>query len=44
MVRKQPPLPSWCIDPDIVRDKIVRKDDEILKQLQSTKARLFEIC
>ena len=40
MVRQQPPVPSRPIDPDIARDKIVREDDEILKQLQSTQARI----
>ena len=38
MVRQQPPVPSQPIDPNTVRDEIVRKDGEILKQLQSTQA------
>ena len=38
MVRQQPPVPSRPIDPDTTRDEIVREDDEILKQLQSTQA------
>ena len=33
MVRQQPPVPSWSIDPDITRDEIMREDDEIIKQL-----------
>ena len=41
MVRQQPLVPSWPIDPDTARDEIVREDDEILKQLQSTQARIF---
>ena len=40
MVRQQPPVPSRPIDPDIARDETVREDDEILKQLQSTQARI----
>ena len=38
VVRQQPPVPSRPIDPDTTRDEIVREDDEILKQLQSTQA------
>ena len=38
VVTQQPPLPSRPIDPDTARDEIVREDDEILKQLQSTQA------
>ena len=41
MVRQQPLVPSRLIDPDTARDKIVREDDEILKKLQSTQARIF---
>ena len=41
MVRQQPPVPSRPIDPDTARDETVREDDEILKQLQSTQARIF---
>ena len=40
MVGQQPLVPSWPIDPDTSRDEIVREDDEILKQLQSTRARI----
>ena len=40
MVRQQPPIPSRPIDPDTTRDKTVREDDEIIKQLQSTHARI----
>ena len=40
MVRHQPPVPSRPIDPDTARDETVREDDEILKQLQSTQARI----
>ena len=40
MVRQQPPVPSWPISPDTSRDKTVREDDEILKQLQSTQERI----
>ena len=40
MVRQQPPVPSHPIDPDTSKDEIVRKDDEILKQLQSTHAHI----
>ena len=40
VVRQQPPVPSRPIDPDITRDETVREDDEILKQLQSTQARI----
>ena len=31
VVRQQPPVPFRPIDPDTVREEIVRKDDEILK-------------
>ena len=40
MVRQQPPVPSRPIDPDTTRDERVREDDEIIKQLQSTHARI----
>ena len=40
VVRQQPPVPSRSIDPDTTRDETVREDDEILKQLQSTQARI----
>ena len=40
MVRQQPPVPSRPIDPDTTRDKIMREDDEIIKQVQSTHARI----
>ena len=40
MVRQQPPVPSWPIDPDTTRDETVREDDEIIKQLQSTHSRI----
>ena len=40
MVKQQPPVPSWHIDPDTTRDETVREDDEIIKQLQSTHARI----
>ena len=40
MVRQQPLVPSRSIDPDTTRDETVREDDEILKQLQSTLARI----
>ena len=40
MVRQQPPIPSPPIDLDTTRDEIVREDDEIIKQLQSTHARI----
>ena len=33
VVRQQPPVLSRPIDPDTVREEVVRKDDEILKQL-----------
>ena len=38
MVRQKPLVPSRLIDPDISRDKTMREDDEILKQLQSAQA------
>ena len=38
VVRQQPPVPSRPIDPDTTIDETVRKDDEILKRLQSTQA------
>ena len=38
MVRQQPPIPSRPIDLDTTRDKMVRENDEIIKQLQSTHA------
>ena len=40
VVRQQPLVPSRPIDPDTARDEIMREDDEILKQLQSTQARI----
>ena len=40
MVRQQPPVPSRPIDPDTTRDETVRENDEIIKQLQSTHARI----
>ena len=40
MVRQLPPVPSRPIDPDTTRDETVREDDEIIKQLQSTHARI----
>ena len=40
MVRQQPPVPSRPIDHDTTRDKTMREDDEIIKQLQSTQARI----
>ena len=40
VVRQQPPVPSWPIDHDTAKDKIVREDDEILKQLKSTQAHI----
>ena len=40
MVRQQPSVPSRPINPDTTRDKIVREDDEIIKQVQSTDARI----
>ena len=40
MVILYPPVPSWPIDPDTARDETMREDDEILKQLQSTQARI----
>ena len=40
MVRQQPPVPSRPIDPNTTRDKTVREDDEIIKQLQSTHVRI----
>ena len=40
VVRQQPPVPSQPIDPDTTRDETVREDDEIIKQLQSTHARI----
>ena len=40
VARQQPPIPSRPIDPDTTRDDIVREDDEILKQLHSTQARI----
>ena len=43
VVRQQPPVPSRPINPDTARDETVREDDEILKKLQSTQARI-SIC
>ena len=40
MVGQQPPIPSRPLDPDIARDETVRENDKILKQLQSTQARI----
>ena len=40
MVRQQPLVPSRTIDPDTSKDEIVREDDEILKQLQSTQTHI----
>ena len=40
VVKQQPPVPSQPIDPDTTRDETVREDDEIIKQLQSTHARI----
>ena len=40
MVKQQPPVLSRPIDPDTTRDKIMREDDEIIKRLQSTHARI----
>ena len=40
MVRQQPPVPSRPIDSDTTRDETVKEDDEIIKQLQSTHARI----
>ena len=40
MVRQQPLVPSRPIDPDTTRDETVREDDEIIKQLHSTHARI----
>ena len=40
MVRQQPPVPSRPIDLDTTRDETMREDDEIMKQLQSTHARI----
>ena len=40
VVRQQPPIPYRPIDPDTTRDKTVREDDEIIKQLQSAHARI----
>ena len=40
MVRRQSPVPSRPIDPCTARDETVREGDEILKQLQSTQARI----
>ena len=40
MVRQQPPVPSRPIDPDTTRDETMREDDKIIKQLQSTHARI----
>ena len=40
VVRQKPPVPSRPIDPDTTREETVREDDEIIKQLQSTHARI----
>ena len=40
MVRQQPPAPTRPLDGDTVRGKVRREDDEILRQLQSTQARI----
>ena len=40
VVRQQPPAPSRPIDLDTTRDETMREDDEIIKQLQSTHARI----
>ena len=40
MVRQHPLVPSRPIDLDTARDETVRKDDEILKQLQSAQTRI----
>ena len=40
MVRQQPLIPFRPIDLDAARDETIREDDEILKQLHSTQARI----
>ena len=45
VVRQQPLVPSWPIDPDTTRDETVREDDEILKQNRVHRlVSLFEVC
>ena len=40
VVRQQPPAPARPLDGDAVMEEVRREDDEILRQLQSTQARI----